>query len=143
MNFQRTDKKLGFTFLIWMYIAFVLSVMLVASMGYLSAGMKIAKDYWPWYDKIAHFVLVGGFAFAIHSLLPYSPYQYTSKWLNRTLILILLSVLEECSQYYIPWRSFNFIDMGANVLGIVCFSYLAFLIKRKLLKNTDHETIQE
>jgi len=39
-----------------------------------------------------------------------------------SLIILIFATLEECSQYYIPSRTFDLWDLGADFVGVVLFS---------------------
>ena len=93
----------------------------------------------PYGDKIAHALLYGMMAlllnygldfrrgrllshhfkpfFAIFGVMAITPY------IGSTIVLIF-ATLEECSQYYIPSRTFDLWDLGADFVGVVLFSFI-------------------
>jgi len=93
----------------------------------------------PYGDKIAHALLYGMMAlllnygldfrrgrllshhfkplFAIFGVMAITPY------IGSTIVLVF-ATLEECSQYFIPSRTFDLWDLGADVVGVVLFSIL-------------------
>jgi len=85
----------------------------------------------PYGDKIAHALLYGMMAFLLNYGLGFRrvgipthlgglenpPYIQLG-----SIIILTFAVLEECSQYYIPSRTFDLGDLGADFVGVVLFS---------------------
>jgi len=90
----------------------------------------------PCFDKIAHFLLMGGFAFLVNLVLKaktVSVWKY--RYLLGSLIVIIIVTAEEFSQIWISGRAFDLGDLVADYLGIFIFGELArFIYKRYLLK---------
>lgn len=42
-------------------------------------------------------------------------------------ITLLLAIASEAAQFYIPWRTFNWYDMGMNVAGVLCGVVINFI----------------
>ena len=80
----------------------------------------------PYGDKICHAVLYGIMALFLNyglnfrKLLQYSVITI-SPYLGSVIVLTF-ATLEECSQYYIPSRTFDLWDLGADFVGVVLFS---------------------
>lgn len=77
-------------------------------------------------DKLFHFALVGGLAFAIN----HATRCRTIPLLRRPVLIgaaicLPLSIIEELSQSLIPTRTFDPADLLANVLGILIIGPLA------------------
>jgi len=47
------------------------------------------------------------------------------------LIVVVIMTLEEFSQAFVSSRTFDLIDLTADYVGIICFSYLALWIHKK------------
>jgi hypothetical protein len=80
----------------------------------------------PGTDKLLHFALVGGLAFAIN----HATRCRTLPILHRPILIgaaicLPLSIIEELSQSLIPTRTFDPADLLANVLGILIIGPLA------------------
>ena len=77
----------------------------------------------PYGDKICHALLYGMMAFLLNyglgfrklNLMAITPYM-------GSIIVLIFATLEECSQYYIPSRTFDLWDLGADFVGVVLFS---------------------
>jgi len=100
----------------------------------------------PYGDKIAHALLYGMMALFLNYglgfrrvLLPQylwrknkkkliSLFQFKGALANApyigSIIVLIFAVLEECSQYYIPSRTFDLGDLGADFVGVALFSVL-------------------
>jgi VanZ family protein len=72
-------------------------------------------------DKIIHFFQYGLLGWLLFKAL-------RTTWVNLSFSKIFLSVLLtgffygvviECCQYFLPFRNFSFLDMGANLLGLI------------------------
>ena len=82
----------------------------------------------PYGDKICHALLYGVMAFLLNyglgfrklhlfGVMAITPYI-------GSIIVLTFATLEECSQYYIPSRTFDLWDLGADFVGVVLFSVL-------------------
>ena len=60
-------------------------------------------------DKLGHFFIYFGFGIVVLKTTVNSIYSY--------LYGILFGIIMECCHYFLPYRSFEFLDMMANVLG--------------------------
>jgi len=98
----------------------------------------------PYGDKMCHALLYGIMAFLLNyglgfrrvrllthlqplyrikafSSFPFKGAVDTAPYMGSIVVLIL-ATLEECSQYYIPSRTFDLWDLGADFVGVVLFS---------------------
>jgi VanZ family protein len=98
----------------------------------------------PYGDKIAHAVLYGVMALllnyalgfrrvrfpthlpTIHHIKAFSSFTYKGALGNApyigSIIVLVFATLEEFSQYFIPSRTFDLWDLGADFVGVVLFS---------------------
>jgi len=88
----------------------------------------------PYGDKICHALLYGVMALLLNYGLGFRYIQYnhisvgcctitTPFYIQLGSIIVLtFATLEECSQYYIPSRTFDLWDLGADFIGVVLFS---------------------
>lgn len=118
---------------LWIHLALVTGVSLLAYTGTLHSveGWNI-----PFFDKMLHFVLVGGISFWWTAGWG-DPHH--SWWGRRVPIALVVPLVgascEEAMQALSPHRSSNLLDWLANVLGIITFWWLA----RQLLALTPEE----
>ncbi|MEB3181917.1 MAG: VanZ family protein [Nostocaceae cyanobacterium] len=80
----------------------------------------------PHYDTILHFILLGIAAYLSHLALN----KRKIRWLNISLplapiIVIFFCLIDEVIQLFTPWRSFDLMDLAADLCGIVLFTWLA------------------
>lgn len=89
----------------------------------------------PYSDKLLHF-----FAYAVLGALFLRAYK-TLRIRNKLKILIILSILsssiygisDEVHQHFVPYRSFEYFDILADVLGSVFGVFIYELIMEKLI----------
>ena len=86
----------------------------------------------PYYDKIAHFFLMGILAFlAVTSLIPILPYPKSKSTTIVLGTLITIIALEECSQIFIATRSFSLADFACDCLGVASFGFYGHCVASK------------
>jgi VanZ family protein len=86
----------------------------------------------PGRDKGAHFLAMGGLSFALNYALRCRRWKiFGERLLVGTLLALVLTVVEEGSQAYLPGRVFDMDDLGAAGLGaILCGWVTAQLFQR-------------
>ena len=78
----------------------------------------------PYGDKIAHALLYGMMAFLLNFGLDFKSYQVASFRLQWGAIIVLaFATIEEMTQYFIPSRTFDLMDLLADLVGVVVFSW--------------------
>ena len=114
---------------------FIILIIILADAGTLPRYLGPIYDF-PNGDKVGHFVLYGILAFLIdltlfRSLPPSSSLRTSRKMLavKCGLILALVITVEEFSQQYFSFRTFDLIDLTFSYLGVAFFSWLAVIIK--------------
>ena len=85
----------------------------------------------PYGDKICHALLYGIMAFLLNYGLGFLTHQGWQecppyRWYIPlgSIIVLIFAFLEECSQYWIPSRSFDLCDLVADFVGVVLFSLI-------------------
>ena len=82
-------------------------------------------------DKWLHFVLVGLLTLLLNLSFNLAAVSQRSKWLLwGTSLMLLLATLEEASQYWLSYRTFDLGDLACNYLGILIFGHLPWLFPR-------------
>lgn len=80
----------------------------------------------PYGDKIAHAVLYGMMALLLNYALGFRSYKVSERGFPNlqlgAIIVLIFATLEEFSQHYIPSRTFDLWDLGADFVGVVLFS---------------------
>ena len=116
---------------------FILTIILLADLGKL--GFLYSLYDFPYGDKVGHFILYGVLTLLIDlTLLPSSARKSSSTIISSRrrvavrvgLFLAVAITVEEFSQQYFSNRTFDMIDLGASVLGVMFFSWLALKIKK-------------
>ena len=79
----------------------------------------------PYGDKLMHALLYGVMALFLNFGLKYKSY----KWLGFNLqlgavIVLVFATIEEISQYWLPSRTFDLVDLLADFVGVILFSFI-------------------
>ncbi len=99
----------------------------------------------PWGDKLAHFVLLGIMSLLLNLTLGGATVRLSSvRLLKGSAILLVVVTLEEFSQAFLPYRSFEVADLAFNYAGIFCFGWLAVrLMERASVAAEDRPPLAE
>ncbi len=91
----------------------------------------------PYGDKISHFILMGLLSFAVNLLFQGGQFRWGRlQLLKGSLIVAIVVTLEEISQLFIQYRTFDLVDLAFDYAGIFLFGQLAYyLIKRRARKS--------
>lgn len=82
----------------------------------------------PGGDKSGHFLLMGGFAFLINLSLSCRIVRIAGKaFLVGSIVALTLITIEEFSQCFIAYRTFDLVDLVADYAGVFVFSRLAMM----------------
>lgn len=118
-----------------LFALFIIVVIVFADLGWGNQYFILIRKI-PNGDKIGHFFLVGILAFFVNLSLSCKTIQFHSvSMFKGSLILGILFTLEEISQLFVSNRTFSFLDLFFDYLGIVCFGNLAYLIYVKRSKT--------
>ncbi|MDB6025236.1 MAG: hypothetical protein JWM68_1459 [Verrucomicrobiales bacterium] len=86
----------------------------------------------PGGDKIGHFILMGGFAFVANYSLSCRRIKIGQRhFFLGSLIVAVLVTLEEFSQLFIRYRTFDLLDLTFDFLGIWILGRLAERLNHK------------
>ncbi len=102
-----------------------------ASTGQSNLFFELVKRV-PYGDKWGHLLLFGTLTFLVNLgtnfrrvyLGGFRPYL-------GAIAVAVFVFIEECSQAYLPQRTFDLFDLFADALGIFLFSWLSYLIEMK------------
>ena len=136
------DRKMLLPFGFFIFISYIIFLADTADYNFAFR----AVGYIPHGDKICHALLYGMMAFLLnyglgfrrvrlpthlqllHGIKAFSSFRYKGALANASymgsVIVLAFATLEECSQYYIPSRTFDLWDLGADFVGVVLFSFL-------------------
>ncbi len=116
----------------WIAIGFGIFLAGVVFLANTQAGVFNFVNRIPLGDKWGHFILIGTMSFLIVLAC------WRSGWVNNGRQLWLASAgfaclvtAEEFSQMWLPTRTFSYMDLTFNYLGIVCFGLVAWFIIRR------------
>ena len=82
----------------------------------------------PYGDKILHALVFGLLCLGFNTMLVFRKFR---GFYVGTLGLSIVVVAEEISQYFSPHRTFDFIDLLADAIGIATFTYITLFIERR------------
>ncbi len=127
MKFVRILTLFFFIFILW--------IIYIANTGNNSIFFDFVHSL-PFGDKIGHFMLFGSLNFIGILSLKFKTLSFKAiKIYRATLFVVLFVLIEEVSQNYIANRTFDFLDLTADFIGIIFSSYLGTLIKKHFLKT--------
>lgn len=121
-------RKNGITLVTAAFGAMITGVILIANRGFDEWVLDLFRSI-PNLDKVLHFLLFGTMAFLLSMALKARMVSIASRSvLWGVLIVAAFCVVEEFSQIWIPTRTFSFMDLAADMVGITLASWL---IKRR------------
>jgi VanZ family protein len=117
---MKTNQPWLFAF--WIYLGILMSISLSAYLKIIPSELS----QFPYYDTILHFLLLGIAAFLSHL-------AWNKRKINifnialplAPMIVICFCVIDEIIQLFVPYRSFDLVDLIADLCGIVLFTWLA------------------
>ncbi len=113
------------------WLVFILAVIFCADRHWLTPVYRFIAAY-PGSDKIGHFVLIGGMAGLLNLSLGLRSVRVLGwAWLLGGVIVGVACTVEEVSQIWIPWRTFDLLDLAGDYAGIVFFGWLAKVVARR------------
>lgn len=117
------------------FIVFTIWIVHEADVGRKNVFLRFV-DTTPHADKFGHFFIVGTLTLAVNFLL-----NYRSRRLGKfvlplgSLIVLLVALTEESSQYFIETRNLELLDAIVNTIAVLVFSIPAFLQIRRARKT--------
>jgi VanZ family protein len=119
------------------YIFFIAGIVVIANIKSTQYLLKFSGGI-PYFDKIAHFLLMGGFSFLVNLVLRVKTFSIRRwRYLLGTLIVLIIVTIEEFSQIFIAGRAFDWGDLLADYLGIFLFGELARIIFRSIRNKSE------
>ncbi|MGF1933525.1 MAG: VanZ family protein [Nostoc sp. ChiQUE02] len=117
---MKSNQRWIFAF--WVYFGILMFISMSAYLRIIPA--KISQI--PYYDTILHFLLLGIAAYLGHLALNKRKIQIFNISLPMaSLIVIFFCIVDEVIQLFSPYRSFDLVDLAADLCGIVLFTWLA------------------
>ncbi|BAZ50590.1 hypothetical protein NIES4103_32070 [Nostoc sp. NIES-4103] len=117
---MKSNRRWVFAF--WVYFGILMSISVSAYLKILPTEIS----QFPYYDTILHFLLLGIAAYLSHLALNKRKIQLLNIYLPLApLIVIFFCLVDEMIQYFVPYRSFDLVDLAADLGGIVLFTWLA------------------
>jgi VanZ family protein len=106
-----------------LFFGFILWIIVMADSGTENILFDLIKSV-PQGDKLAHLGLYGLLTVLLNVALNFRALTIKTYPLQWGAVLVLtFALLEEMSQYFFPNRTLDMIDVIADVIGIVLFSY--------------------
>ncbi|HEU5012583.1 MAG TPA: VanZ family protein [Roseiflexaceae bacterium] len=110
------------------YLGILLGIIVSAYARFIPAQLT----FFPLYDKIGHFVLLGSAAYLAHRASNRKYMRIGGLALPLGPLLVALVALgEECLQSFSPYRTFSMLDYACDLGGITLFYVVDWLQERK------------
>ena len=120
-----TKSPLIFKIVFVVFTAGLAWIIVVANSGETNFILR-SVDAIPNGDKVGHFFVMGFLAYLANLLMGCKSFKAMGiNMLTGTVIVSLFVLLEEITQLFIRTRTFSFLDLLSDLLGIIAFSILA------------------
>jgi len=117
MNLERKNFRLILPLGFFIFILFI--IYLADSADHNFAFRLIGNI--PYGDKIMHALLYGTMALFLNYGLNYRSFKTLQL---GAIIVLVFATLEEITQYWIPSRTFDLVDLLADFIGVILFSFI-------------------
>ncbi len=113
------------------YGLFIGWVIYLANTGQSSIFFQLVRAI-PYGDKLGHLFLFGFLTLGLNIALNYKTFNLKQRKIYYGSTIVGVSVLlEELSQYFLPSRTFDVIDLGADIAGILLFSVISYMLSSR------------
>ena len=122
--------------LAFLYGSLLLALVVLDDLGVLENVMS-RVDALPFGDKLIHIVLAAGLGFFAASVVPAPALAIRAARIPvATLIVALIIVLEEFSQRFLRFRTFELLDLAADAIGLTLGTVLVLRRNRARVATT-------
>jgi VanZ family protein len=120
---------------IFMLVLSLLAFFFVATIIYLAnSGSEVIRNFShtiPYADKFAHSIIFGVFCLILISSLRFRCFSvHRISIYHGFLLLLIFVVIEEFSQIFLETRSFDYLDLMADLIGMSIAAMIAKRISR-------------
>ncbi|MBN1537308.1 MAG: VanZ family protein [Anaerolineales bacterium] len=117
-------RKLLLWIVTGLFIVTIAVIIIFADQGMVPGVIGMMYNY-AWGDKLGHFILMGLLTFLVNLSLSARRVKIFSRPVLLGSILVTIAVVaEETSQLFLDSRSFSWLDLGSDLIGILCASWL-------------------
>ena len=117
--------------LAFLYVALLIMIVWLADHRQYHHAFDLVRAL-PYGDKVGHFLLMGLLAFVVNLSLKCKRWRiFGLRFLAGSVIVLALVLIEELSQLFIRYRTFDWFDLLADGIGIFLFGRLAAYLSRK------------
>ncbi len=114
------------------YGLFIGWVIYLANTGQSSIFFQLVRAV-PYGDKLGHLFLFGFLTLGLNVVLNYKTFNLKQRGIYYgSTIVGTVVLLEELSQYFLPNRTFDVSDLGADITGIFLFSVISNMLSRRI-----------
>ncbi|MCU7920470.1 MAG: VanZ family protein [Candidatus Thiodiazotropha sp. (ex Epidulcina cf. delphinae)] len=114
------------------YGLFIGWVIYMANTGQSSLLFQLVSAI-PYGDKLGHLFLFGFLTLGLNVALNFKVLNFKQRKIYYGTIIVGMFVLsEELSQYFLPSRTFDVIDLCADITGILVFSIISYILSRRI-----------
>lgn len=119
------------------FFLFIIWIIYLANTGGESVFFDFVASI-PHGDKLGHFCIFGFLTFVVTIGTKFKSFSiFGVRIYYGAAIVLVFALLEELSQIFFSTRSFDLIDMSADLLGILIATCLCFVIDRRFNKRLD------
>ena len=107
------------------FAVFLVALVILANLG-MGSVFRELMNFFPGRDKTGHFFLFGIMSYLLNMTLNGEKLSMCQlNLLKGSLILSFVVTIEEISQYFLPSRTFSWIDLLASYAGIYLFGFVS------------------
>ncbi|MCF6458594.1 VanZ family protein [Pseudoalteromonas sp. MMG024] len=118
-----------------LFFAFIIWIIYLANTGQHSIFFELVRLI-PYGDKVGHLGLFGVLTLLANLATKFKVFKLGKiKIFCGSAIVFVFVTFEELSQHFLPTRTFDIFDYAADMLGILLFTWLSYILaKRNLTK---------
>jgi len=116
-----------------MFFIFILWIIYKVDTGQDSLFFDLIRDV-PYGDKMGHFILFGLLVLGVNIATKFKQVKIGAINIFVGTVLVFMFVLvEELSQYFLPMRTLDIMDLCADIAGIILFSAISYSLSKRVL----------
>lgn len=119
------------------YIILIVAIIFIADMEQYRHLLQPIRGI-PYGDKISHFLLMGLLALLVNLSFSCSRVKvFGIHFLKGSLIVTAIVTIEEFSQLFFKYRTFDLVDLFSDYMGILLFGRIASFIQHRRMAGSD------
>jgi hypothetical protein len=125
---QTPNNNSKFRFVpIVVFFIFIIWIIINADLGIDNPFIQFVHQI-PWGDKIGHICIFACLTLLLNHALSYASFKlFKIELLTGSMLILSFALIEEFTQLFFPTRTFDFVDIFSDLVGISLASLFAYL----------------